>query len=148
MTRRSLVVAIGAALLVLAFWVAWRGLERPPQPPQGATPLALRTQPPRWHFPLAPRACPLAGLVPIKPVRDGNALTFESVADQQRVPVVFPNGFAAWLERGRATLVAPEGVVVAREGDILKGLGGASADNGDFLVCFTGPHEYDDVVEP
>jgi hypothetical protein len=74
-------------------------------------------------------------------------LVFESVEDGQRVPVAFPSGFAGRLVSGKAELVAPEGIVLAREGDVLSRLSGSSADNGDFNVCFTGPGEYPGVVD-
>jgi hypothetical protein len=74
-------------------------------------------------------------------------LVFKSAQDGQLVPVVFPSGFAGWLVDGRAALVAPEGIIVAREGDVLSGLAGSAADNGDLNVCFTSPDEYSTVVD-
>ena len=79
-------------------------------------------------------------------VRDGPSLAFDLVDDGRRVPIVFPYGFAGRLVSGRAELVTPEGVVLAQEGDVLSGLGGSSADNGDLVVCFSSPDEYAGVL--
>lgn len=146
---RLLIVGSIAILVLIAGIVLWRGMDPSPAPlPDGATPLSLRTQPPSWQFPFMPRACSIAALSPVRLVREEHALVFESVETGQRVPVLFPYGFGGRLVSARAELVAPEGVVLAREGSVLTGLGGASADNGDFLVCFTGPIDYPQVAEP
>lgn len=120
--------------------------HRLPRNPEGATRLALRTQPPTRRLPFVPHVCPLAGLLPVRLVRDGPSLAFDLVDDGQRVPIVFPYGFAGRLVSGRAELVTPEGVVLAQEGGVLSGLGGSSADNGDFVVCFSSPDEYAGVL--
>jgi hypothetical protein len=71
----------------------------------------------------------LAGLQPVRLVRDDQSIEFELLEDGQRVTVVFPYGFAGRLVSGRAELVTPEGVVLAEEGDVLSGLGGSAAEN-------------------
>lgn len=137
-----------SSLLVLAL-IGVLGMARKPAPiPDGATSLALRTQPPAWRLPFVPHVCPLAGLLPVRLVRDGGSLAFDVVEGGQRVSIVFPYGFAGRLVSGRAELVSPEGLVLAREGDVLSELGGSSADTGDFLVCFSTPDEYARVVGP
>lgn len=149
MSRPIVLGSVAAVLLLVAGIVIWRGADTSPAPlPEGATPLALRTQPPSWRLPLLPRACGLALLRPVRLVRDGEFLAFELINDRQQVPVVFPYGFTGWLVSGKAELVAPEGIVLAHEGDVLFRLGGSSADNGDFVVCFTSPDEYKQVLEP
>lgn len=92
------------------------------------------------------RTCPLGLLPPVKMVHEGQAVVFDGLDGGVRVPVVFPMGFQAWSVAGRALLVTPEGYVLAREGDVLVRLGGSAADNGDLIVCFTSPKEYQDVV--
>jgi hypothetical protein len=77
---------------------------------------------------------------------EDDELIFVSAVSGDPVPVVFPAGFSGWLLDGSGVLVAPNGTVVAREGDVLSGVGGGTDDNGDFLVCFSTPDEYDDVV--
>jgi hypothetical protein len=145
---RSRIFRIAAALVLVAGVVAWGSAPPSPAPlPRGATPLALRTQPPSWRFLFEPRACPQALLLPVRLVRDGPSLAFVSIADGHDVSVVFPYGFTGRLNADQAELVAPERVVLALEGQVLSGLSGSSADNGDFLVCFTQAGEYAGVVE-
>ena len=119
---------------------------KPPQLPEGATTLALRTYPTSWQAPWLPRTCPLALVPPVKMVHEGQTVVFDGLDGGGRVPVVFPAGFQAWSVAGKAQLVTPEGYVLAREGDVLVGLSGSAADNGDLNVCFTSPGEYQDVV--
>lgn len=149
MRRRLTIGSLAILLLVAGLFVVVRGATVSPAPlPEGANWLALRTQPPRWRFPFEPHACPLAALLPVRLVRDGQSLAFDMVDTGQRVPVVFPYGFSGRLVAGQGQIVAPEGVVIAQEGDVLSRLGGGSADNNDFVVCFTSPDEYPGVVAP
>lgn len=149
MVSQRLAIGVLVALVLVAGLFVVRGGTVSPAPlPDGATALALRTQPPTWRLPIGPHVCPLAGLLPVRLVRDGQSLAFELVDTGQRVQVVFPYGFTGRLVAGRAQIVAPEGVVLANEGDVLSGLGGSSADNNDFVVCFTSPDEYRSVVAP
>lgn len=132
------------ALAAVAGTIVLIGL--PPGPaalPPGASPLSLRTQPsPIWRFPMG-GACALGLLLPVQVVRDGDALQFVSEADGQRVAVVWPGGFSARLLDGRAELVTPGGRVFAGEGDVLRYLYGAAADDGSTHLCFGSPVEYE-----
>lgn len=122
------VAALGGAILLL-------GPSRPAPLPPGATPLALRTQP--WRlWPPSGFACPGALVAPIRVEREGDAVVFVRVDSGERVSVVWPDGYSARLLNGRADLVAPDGSVFAREGDVISNLGGGAADNGDILLCF------------
>jgi hypothetical protein len=129
------VLAVGAVVLL--------GLPPRPAPlPPGVTPLALLMQPaPLWRFPIG--GCPAALLVPVRVERDGDAMAFVAEADGKRIPVRWPAGFSARLLDGRAELVTPGGRVFARDGEVLRSLGGGTADNGDALVCFGSPMEYE-----
>lgn len=121
------VTLIGAGFLVL-------GPCRPAPLPPGATPLALLTQPWRLWPPNLFPACPLALLLPIRVERYGGALVFTAVdSSEERVSVVWPSGFSARLLNDRAELIAPDGSVLAREGDVISNIGGGSAENSDFL---------------
>jgi hypothetical protein len=144
--KRGLIIAALAVPVVL-LGITFLTTPNPPQPPADATSLALRTYQTGWQAPFLPRSCPLGLLPPVKLVLDGDALVFEGLDGAgARVPVVFPMGFQAWSVDGTAQLVAPEGIVLAREGDVLDRLGGTAAANGDLNVCFTSPKEYQEVV--
>lgn len=89
--------------------------------PEGATRLALRTKPPTWRLPFVPHVCPLAGLLPVRLVRDGPSLAFDLVDDGRRVPIVFPYGCAGRLVSGSAELVTPEGACSLRKATCCRG---------------------------
>lgn len=139
----ALAIAAGAAILLVRV-----PDPPPPSPPPGAVSLVLRTLPLRTRPVIGlPRACPVALVPSVRFATEGNSVLFKAIDDERVLPVVFPAGFTAWRVDGVAVIVAPEGIVVARENDVLSGLAGASANNGDLNVCFTGPDEYPDIVE-
>lgn len=78
----------------------------------------------------------MAALTPIRVERDGGSMVFADEASGNRGPVVWPNGYSAWLMNGRAELVSPNGSVLARDGDVISNLASGAADNGDILICF------------
>lgn len=134
--RRASRMAAAVAVLLGLIGVASVALA-PPRPaalPEGAAPLALRTQTPRL-WPPRGFGCPMALAPELRVWREADEMVFLRVSDAQRVVVVWPPGFSARLMRGRAELVMPDGGVLAREGDILTNLAGEAADNGDILVC-------------
>jgi hypothetical protein len=127
----------GVVIAIVALGVFMLG--RPPEPaalPEGAVQLALRTTPPEWSVPGLPKGCPLAEVSPVRLVREGESLVFDLAESAQRIHLVFPYGFTARLAAGRGELVSPAGAVIARDGDVLSGLMGESADIGDFILCF------------
>ena len=111
----------------------------PPAPsPSGATPLALPTEPPAVALPSgAQYACDLALLLPVRVVAQGQAVAFVSVATGEQIRLVWPRGFSARRVEGRAEIVTPNGSVLAREGDVLSGLGGGSPGT-EFHICSVG----------
>lgn len=140
---RSGIAVAGTLILAVGTWIA---VDATPRPPTGASPLGLRTYPFPFAFPWEPRACALGLFAAVEVVRDGDEVAFEFVESGARAPILFPDGFAAWSVGGIAVLVSPEGYVLAREGDVLDGLGGAAGENGDLRVCFASPDTYDEVV--
>ena len=99
--------------------------------PSGATPLALPAETGARYL------CMQALLGPVRVVRSGDTVAFVSVdtgSDPGRL--VWPQGYTARSLGGRAEIVAPDGSVVAREGDVLS-LGGGNLDDG-FHVCSIG----------
>ncbi|MBA2756447.1 MAG: hypothetical protein H0U37_03280 [Chloroflexi bacterium] len=133
-----LAVPVGVTVVAL-FSVGAYLLGRPPDPaplPEGAVRLSLRAMPPEWSLPGFPKGCPLAGLVPLRLMRGDESIYFEAADSAEQVPVVFPFGLTARLVADRAELVSPAGAVIAREGDVVSGFMGSSADNGDFILCF------------
>jgi hypothetical protein len=94
----------------------------------------------------AVEACEQALLGPVRIVPAGTALTFVSVDTGSPTPVVWPRGFAAWLVKGKAELVAPDGSVVGTSGGVLSDLGGGLQDPNSsstaFGVCSVGSQMY------
>lgn len=86
-------------------------------------------------------ACDGAAMAPVRIQHDGDAAVFVDVGTHQEVSVIWPFGFAAWLEFGAAVLYARDGEVVGREGAVLDTIGGSAADDG-FHVCQIGVRTY------
>jgi hypothetical protein len=99
------------------------------------TRLALQTE-------TGPRAgaCDQATVVTVRITRDGDDLAFIDGAGGP-VSIIWPFGFAAWLEYGKAVLYARDGSVVGREGGILDTIDGF-ADAAGFHVCKVGLRTY------
>lgn len=106
------------------------------QTPLPGTPLTLATADLRGD-------CPAAGLLPVRVVRNGDAMEFISVADGRPVSVVWPGGFDARSVDGVAKLYASDDEEIATEGDVLRDLGGApDVDGSKFFVCSIGNTVY------
>jgi hypothetical protein len=100
-----------------------------------ATRLGIQTEPASSAV-----ACDLSALAPVRIDRDGDDMVFVG-GTGARVSIIWPLGFAAWLEYGEAVLYARDGSVVGREGDVLDTIGGAADDDG-FHVCKVGVRTY------
>ena len=85
-------------------------------------------------------ACDDATLATVRVARDGDAIAFIDGTGAQ-VSIIWPFGFAAWLEYGRAVLYASDGSVVGREGGVLDTIGG-SVDAAGFHACKVGVRTY------
>lgn len=77
---------------------------------------------------------------PFRIARDDGQLVFVDVATGERRDMVWPDGFAAWLEYDEAVLYASDGIVVGREGVVLDKIGGA--EGAGFRVCSVGARTY------
>lgn len=119
---------------------AFAPAARTPAPvPSGATSLPLPTEPPAITLPSgAQYACAAALLLPVRVVVQGGAISFVSVATGTEMRLVWPRGFTARSVGGRAEIVAPDGSVLAREGDVLSGLGGGVGVGDAFHICSIG----------
>ena len=137
---RFVKVVLVIALLAIGSFVAWLILPPTPAPlPPGATRLELRTQSTGFGARLVLQ-CPAAAFPDMRVSRDGSTLVFlrvggaggaeSSTGPRGRIDPIWPPGWSARLVTGRAELVDPEGRVVAREGDVIRGLGG-----GNGAVC-------------
>ncbi len=104
--------------------------------PRGAR-LGLQTAPVQR----ASAGCDGGAATPVRIERDGDELVFVDVGSGQRQAMIWPFGFAAWQEFGRAVLYASDGTVVGREGDVLDNIGG-SGDAEGFRVCSVGARTY------
>ncbi len=133
--RLVLVGVSVVALVAVGAYVLGRPAEPAPLP-EGAAPLSVRTMPPEWSFPGVPKGCPLAAVLPVRLGREGESISFETADSGEPVALVFPFGFTARLVADRAELVSPSGAVIARDGDVVSGFMGSSADNGEFILCF------------
>jgi hypothetical protein len=116
---------------------------RTPAPlPSGAVPLAIETAEPRNPTAGVIDTCPRALMEPVRLARLEDRLVFLLVDSGAARSVVWPRGFSARVRDGRAELVAPDGSIVASEGDILENVGGAGSQDGAFGVCSIGGTDY------
>lgn len=87
--------------------------------------------------------CASAALLPVRVVRNGDAMVFQSVGTGHDVTVAWPAGFAALVVDGVARLYASDGQLIATEGDVLDNLGGSQNLAGSaFVVCSVGDKIY------
>jgi hypothetical protein len=116
------VVVVGVVVALAPLWTG-------PPLPAGATRLHIVTD-------SAPRfGCMAALLAPVRIAASDDDLVLVGVESGERVPVVWPSGFAAWRIDGRAVLVGQYGKVIGWEGDVLEDLGGGGGPDGLFYVC-------------
>ena len=126
----SFVVVACAVALVGAFQLTGRSAH-------SALPLGLAVEDPGPPLPSGAQwACPLAEALPVRLAKDGQTLVFISLDAKHTVDLVWPRGFTARLLDGRAELIGRDGSVIARDGDVLDGIGGGVGSAGDaFHVC-------------
>ena len=98
------------------------------------TPLAIETA----DFQLLPGSCAGVGVPPFRIERDGAKLRYVDVGTAALVRLMWPNGFAARLVNGTATLYASNGTVVADELDVIEDAGGCPRSDGSTLVDLGG----------
>jgi hypothetical protein len=112
--------AIGWAVLLLVVLLvnAWPVWAAPPLP--AGERLALKTQPPH----LLPNiGCPAALLLPVRMTTSGTVVEFVDETGDVR-DVQWPTGWAAWRIDETAFLLDQHLKVVAREGELIGGMGG------------------------
>jgi hypothetical protein len=133
--RRLVLLALVGGLVLLLAVLRLSPLGPGPGLPAGATRLNITSQAPHLMPTLG---CNTALLAPARVATAGDNLILVSVASNEPVDVVWPSGWAAWRLGGRAELVGRDGVVVAREGDVLDDLGGGTGTDDTFHVCIIG----------
>ena len=130
--RRKVLVAssvVGLLLLVLA--AAWfLPMILGPTLPAGATRLSIRTEGPGITL-----GCPTAAVAPARIATVGDSLVLVNVESGEVVPVVWPAGFGAWRQDGRAVIADSSGGIIGREGDVLDQLGGGLGADDVFHIC-------------
>lgn len=109
---------------------------RTPLPlPSGAIAVPLTTEPPAAPLPSGVAwACPAMLLGPVRIVWNlaAGTVTFASVETGLPRPLVWPRGISARVLGDRLEIVAPNGNVIGRDGDVLSTLGGADT------ICLVG----------
>ena len=135
-TRVIATVAGGVVILLAVAALRLSPLWPGPALPEGATRLHIVTEAPH----LVPNlGCTTALLGPVRVASSDDDLTVLSVATGEPVQVVWPSGWAAWRVDGRAELVARDGSVIAREGDVIEDrFGGGTGVDDAFHVCIIG----------
>jgi hypothetical protein len=79
--------------------------------------------------------CHAVGGEPARIERSGSELIFVSVKSGQPMAVYWPAGYSARLVDGVGELVADDGTMVGREGDVIDGLLLTDSGTGIFIVC-------------
>ena len=130
--RRRVLVTIGVVVVIAVGLTGLRFLPilTGPTLPDGAARLRINTETPNLSF-----GCAAAALSPVRISTSGDELVLVAVESGDRVPAVWPSGFAAWRVGGRAVLSDPWGSVLGRDGDVLDGLGGGSGIDDAFHIC-------------
>ncbi len=129
--RKALISSSVVGLLALVLVAAWfLPMIFGPALPAGATRLSIRTEGPGITL-----GCHTALIAPARIATVGDALVLVNVESGAVVPVVWPAGFGAWRQDGRAVIADPSGGIIGREGDVLDQLGGGLGADGMFHIC-------------
>lgn len=130
---RLLVAVLIVVVAVSAYWLS--PLRPGPAVPRTATPLVLATEP--AHL-LPALGCPDALLAPARIAVSGDELVLVPTSGGEVERVIWPSGWVAWRLQGEAQLVARDGSLVGREGEVVQTFGGGVGADGLFHVCVIG----------
>ena len=144
MPRRIVIVVFAVVACAIALLGASQLVGRSAH---SGLPLGLAVEEPAPPLPSgAFSVCNQARAGPVRVARDGQMLVFTSLAGKTAADLIWPRGFTARLLDGRAELVARDGSVIARDGDVLDGMsGGIGATGNAFHICSVAGKGYDPV---
>jgi len=149
--RRSIIVNLKRSSLALCLSVVSACMVQAPSsdgiptrtehpPAAGATAIDLPVQPVATPLPQGViSACPASLFVPVRISFDGTRVSFVSPTTGRELRLRWPRGFRAWSLGGVVEIIAPDGSVIGRTGDILTRLGGADLDICSVNDVYFGP---------
>jgi len=132
------VVALALVLVALAVAVCGYWALFGPGAGSSEQSLTIATEP---SPPPSGDICASARFGAVEMRRVGSRVVFTSQTGQE-VQIIWPYGTTARLVDGKAEMFAPDGTLIATEGQSVSGLGGGLGSDDDYHVCMIGGRIY------